>query len=61
MTAFIIALVLLVAGYFVYGLVVERIIGIDPSRLMPCRTKCGVCHRLQQSAIHPQYLTGHKP
>ena len=40
MTAFIIALVLLVAGYFVYGLVVERIIGIDPSRLMPCRTKC---------------------
>lgn len=35
MTLFLIALGLLVAGYFIYGLAVEKIFGIDPKRKMP--------------------------
>lgn len=38
MTLFLISLVLLVAGYFVYGVIVERIFGIDAGRPMPCDT-----------------------
>ncbi len=39
MTTFLIALAILVLGYFFYGLIVERIIGSDPKRKMPCYTK----------------------
>ena len=39
MTAFLIALATLIAGYFVYGLIVERIFGIDSQRPMPSYTK----------------------
>jgi carbon starvation protein CstA len=35
MTSFIIALIALIAGYALYGLVVERVFGIDPKRLTP--------------------------
>lgn len=35
MVAFLIALVVLVGGYFVYGYVVEKIFGIDKNRAMP--------------------------
>jgi len=40
MTAFLVSLAVLIGGYFVYGLVVERIIGIEPARPMPSQTKC---------------------
>ena len=36
MTLFLIALAILVGGYFIYGFVVERIFGIDAKRLTPC-------------------------
>ncbi len=39
MTTLLISLAILVGGYFIYGLVVEKIIGIDPARLMPAQTK----------------------
>ncbi len=39
MTSFLIALAVLVGGYFIYGLVIEKIIGIDPSRKTPAYTK----------------------
>lgn len=39
MTAFLIALAVLIGGYFVYGLIVERIIGCNPKREMPCYAK----------------------
>ncbi len=35
MTLFLISLALLIGGYFVYGLIVERIFGIEPSRPTP--------------------------
>ena len=35
MTTFLISLAVLVAGYFVYGLLVEKVFGIDPKRLTP--------------------------
>lgn len=35
MTPFIIALVILIGGYFIYGLVVERVVGIDSNRKTP--------------------------
>lgn len=35
MTTFLISLAVLVGGYFVYGLLVEKVFGIDPSRLTP--------------------------
>lgn len=38
MTAFIISLAVLVGGYFIYGLLMEKVIGIDPSRKMPAYT-----------------------
>lgn len=38
MTAFIISLVVLIGGYFIYGLLMEKVIGIDPSRKMPAYT-----------------------
>ena len=38
MVAFLIALVVLVGGYFVYGYVVEKIFGIDKNRAMPAYT-----------------------
>ena len=36
MTCFLVSLALLIGGYFVYGLLVERVIGCDPKRTMPC-------------------------
>ncbi|MDE6262369.1 MAG: carbon starvation protein A, partial [Muribaculaceae bacterium] len=35
MTTFIISLILLIVGYAVYGLIVEKIFGVDPKRLTP--------------------------
>lgn len=35
MTTFLISLAVLVGGYFVYGLLVEKVFGIDPKRLTP--------------------------
>ncbi len=39
MTTFLISLATLIGGYFIYGAIVERIIGIDPKRPMPAYTK----------------------
>ena len=39
MTTFLVALAILVGGYYVYGTLMERIIGCDPDRKMPCYTK----------------------
>ncbi|MBR7154450.1 MAG: carbon starvation protein A, partial [Paludibacteraceae bacterium] len=39
MITFIIALVLLVVGFCTYGLLVERVFGIDPERETPAVTK----------------------
>ncbi len=39
MTLFLIALAILVGGYFIYGTLMERVIGCDPRREMPCYTK----------------------
>ena len=36
MTLFLVSLAVLVGGYFIYGLLVERVIGCDPKRVMPC-------------------------
>ncbi len=38
MTSFIIALAVLVGGYFVYGALMEKVIGIDPKRDVPAYT-----------------------
>lgn len=35
MDAFLISIIVLVGGYFVYGLLIERVLGIDPKRLTP--------------------------
>lgn len=39
MTSFLISLAVLVGGYFVYGLIAEKIFGVEPSRPTPCCTK----------------------
>ena len=39
MTTFLIALAVLIAGYFIYGMLVERVIGCTSQREMPCYTK----------------------
>lgn len=39
MTSFLIALAVLVGGYFIYGLLVEKIFGIDKNRPMPAYTR----------------------
>lgn len=39
MTTFLIALAVLVGGYFIYGLIVEKIFGVEPERLMPAYSK----------------------
>ena len=39
MTIFLISLAVLIGGYFVYGLLMEKIVGLDPSRVMPAYTK----------------------
>lgn len=39
MSLFLIAIAVLVGGYFVYGMLVERVIGCDARRQMPCYTK----------------------
>lgn len=39
MLLFVCSLVALIAGYIIYGTVVERIFGVDPSRLTPCLRK----------------------
>lgn len=39
MTSFLIALAVLIAGYFVYGALMEKVFGIDPKRDMPAYTK----------------------
>ncbi|MCF0172804.1 MAG: carbon starvation protein A [Bacteroidales bacterium] len=38
MTTFIVALLCLIAGYFIYGAFVERVFGINASRATPCHT-----------------------
>lgn len=38
MTSFLIALAVLIGGYFIYGLFVEKIFGIDPNRKTPAYT-----------------------
>lgn len=38
MTLLIVSLCALVGGYFLYGILVEKVFGIDPKRLMPCQT-----------------------
>lgn len=38
MITFLVALAVLVGGYFLYGMLVERVIGVDTSRPMPCDT-----------------------
>ena len=39
MISFIISLVVLIAGYFIYGAVVDKVFGVDPSRKTPAETK----------------------
>ncbi|MDE6854086.1 MAG: hypothetical protein K2J38_03420, partial [Muribaculaceae bacterium] len=39
MTLLLVSLAVLIGGYFVYGLIAEKIFGIDPSRDMPARTR----------------------
>jgi len=39
MTTLLISLAILIGGYFIYGLIVEKIIGIDPKRPMPAYEK----------------------
>lgn len=39
MTTLIISLAILIGGYFIYGLIVEKILGIDPKRTMPAYAK----------------------
>ena len=39
MVTFIIALILLVLGFFTYGVLVEKIFGIEPARQTPALTK----------------------
>ncbi len=39
MISFIISLAVLIAGYFVYGAVVDKVFGVDPSRQTPAVTK----------------------
>lgn len=38
-TSFLIALAVLIGGYFVYGLIVDRVLATDKSRPMPCDTR----------------------
>lgn len=38
MTAFLIALAILIGGYFIYGLIVDKILATDKNRPMPCDT-----------------------
>ncbi len=38
MTLFLTSLAILILGYFVYGLIVDRIVATDPKRPMPCDT-----------------------
>ncbi len=38
MTTFLVALATLIGGYFIYGLFVERVLGVDKNRPMPCDT-----------------------
>ncbi|MCM1028557.1 MAG: carbon starvation protein A [Pseudoflavonifractor sp.] len=38
MTLFLIALALLIGGYFTYGLIIDRVLATDPKRPMPCNT-----------------------
>ncbi len=39
MTTLIVSLLLLVGGYALYGLLVEKVFGVDPKRLMPAQTR----------------------
>ncbi len=39
MTILLISLALLVGGYCIYGLLVEKVFGIDPKRLTPARSR----------------------
>jgi carbon starvation protein CstA len=38
MTTFLIAFIMLIAGYAFYGLFVEKVFGADPERKTPCYT-----------------------
>lgn len=35
MSLFLIAIAVLIGGYFIYGMLMERVIGCDPKRQMP--------------------------
>lgn len=39
MIPFVISLIVLIGGYFIYGTLMEKVIGIDPARSMPAFTK----------------------
>lgn len=39
MTSLLISLAVLIGGYFVYGLIIEKVFGTDPKRLMPAQTR----------------------
>lgn len=39
MTSFLISLAVLIGGYFIYGLITEKVFGIDPSRQTPAYTR----------------------
>ncbi len=39
MTTFLLSLAILIGGYFVYGLLVEKVFGIDPKRLTPAMSR----------------------
>lgn len=39
MTLFLTSLAILIIGYFVYGLIVDRVVATDPKRPMPCDTR----------------------
>ena len=40
MQTILVALVVLIVGYFVYGTFVSRIVGVDPNRVTPAYTRC---------------------
>ena len=44
MITFIIALVLLVVGFFTYGILVEKVFGVEPDRKTPALTKTDGVH-----------------
>ena len=55
MASFIISLVVLLAGYFIYGTFIEKVFGADERRLMPCDTmRDGVDFTPMPTCCRPQ-------